>query len=406
MASAMPEGRVVVLVAAVQFAAMLDFMMVMPLGPDFAAALGIAQSGIGTVGGAYTLAACIAGVAGSFFLDRFDRRSALAAALCGLALATVAGGLAWDEGSMLAARVAAGLFGGPAMALSLAIVADVVPAERRGRAMGMASAGFALAATVGVPLGLELAQRGGWRLPFFAVGGLALAILAAVPLAVPPLRAHLSPVWPKGRRHFAMVGGLLVRPAGRLSFLLMILTMVAAFAIIPNIAVYVIGNLGFPREELGLLYLAGGVVGLATVAVAGRAVDRFGATVVVAVVTIGIALSLADAFLHAPVLPLLLLIPLLMIFNAARMIAGSTVLTRVPRPEERAGFRSLASAAGAFLSSALLAERPQGGLLHMDRVAAIAIAVTLAVPFVVAALERRLEREAAAAPATLAPAEA
>lgn len=410
MASVLSERRVVLLAAAVQFVNILDFMMVMPLGPDFAAALGMAESHIGYIGGAYTLAACLAGIAGSFFLDRFDRRAALMAALAGLGLATLMGGLAWGEGSMLLSRVVAGLFGGPAMALSLAVVADIVPVARRGRAMGLVSAGFALAATAGVPLGLELAHRGGWRLPFFAVGGLAVAIVAVLPLAVPRLSAHLDAEG--GRSLIAMVGGLVARPAGRLSFLLMTLTMVAAFAIIPNIAVYVVGNLAFPREQLGLLYLAGGVVGLVTVRLAGGAVDRFGATSVVAVATIGIALSLGDAFLHAPLLPLLLLIPVFMIFNAARMIAGSTMLTRVPRPDERAGFMSLssavqsaASAAGAFLSSALLAPRPEGGLLHMDRVAALAIAITLVVPFVVLALERRLGREEAASLA-LVPAEA
>ena len=51
------ERMVVLLVAAVQFVNILDFMMVMPLGPDFAAALGIPTSHIGMIGGSYTLAA-------------------------------------------------------------------------------------------------------------------------------------------------------------------------------------------------------------------------------------------------------------------------------------------------------------------------------------------------------------
>src|SRR5262245_56130429 len=72
------ERRIVFLIGAVHFINVLDFMMVMPLGPDFARQLGIPSSQLGLVGGSYTAAAAAAGIAGAFFLDRFDRRRALA----------------------------------------------------------------------------------------------------------------------------------------------------------------------------------------------------------------------------------------------------------------------------------------------------------------------------------------
>ncbi len=51
------ESRFVLLVGAVQLVNVLDFMMVMPLGPDFAKGLGIPTSEIGYIGGSYTAAA-------------------------------------------------------------------------------------------------------------------------------------------------------------------------------------------------------------------------------------------------------------------------------------------------------------------------------------------------------------
>ena len=84
---------VVFLIAAVQFVNILDFMMVMPLGPLFAAGLGFPTSRVGLVGGSYTAAAGLAGILGSFFLERFDRRKALGVAVLGLVLSTAAGGL-------------------------------------------------------------------------------------------------------------------------------------------------------------------------------------------------------------------------------------------------------------------------------------------------------------------------
>ena len=127
------ERTIVFLVGAIQFVNILDFMMVMPLGPDFARALGFSASHIGYVGGAYTAAACVAGLVGALFLDRFDRRSALAVCMAGLIAGTAAGGFATGLPSLMAARVLAGAFGGPATSISLAIVADAIPAERRGK---------------------------------------------------------------------------------------------------------------------------------------------------------------------------------------------------------------------------------------------------------------------------------
>ena len=62
------ERTIVFCVAAVQFVNILDFMIVMPLGPDFAKALGIPLSHLGYVGGAYTAAACVSGLVGALFL--------------------------------------------------------------------------------------------------------------------------------------------------------------------------------------------------------------------------------------------------------------------------------------------------------------------------------------------------
>ena len=56
-------------------------LIVMPMGPDFAKALLIPESHLGYVGGAYTAAACVSGLLGSLFLDKFDRRKALAVAM-------------------------------------------------------------------------------------------------------------------------------------------------------------------------------------------------------------------------------------------------------------------------------------------------------------------------------------
>ena len=72
--TAVSERVIVLLIGAVQFVNILDFVMVMPMGPDFAVALHIPSSKLGWIGGAYTAAAAVSGLVGSLFLDRFDAR--------------------------------------------------------------------------------------------------------------------------------------------------------------------------------------------------------------------------------------------------------------------------------------------------------------------------------------------
>src|SRR5262245_33155105 len=111
------ERAVVFLLGTVQFVNILDFMMVAPLGPDYATALTIHEEMIGWIVGAYTVAAAIAGFSGSFFLDRFDRRKALTIAALGLAVGTLSGAFAVGLWSLIAARLFAGAFGGPATSI-------------------------------------------------------------------------------------------------------------------------------------------------------------------------------------------------------------------------------------------------------------------------------------------------
>ena len=101
-------GAALLVLAAVHFVNLLDFMMVMPLGPDFAAALGIPMSHLGIVGGSYTASATVVGILGSLLLDRWERRSALTVSVCGLGLATMTGALATGTASLVATRMAAG----------------------------------------------------------------------------------------------------------------------------------------------------------------------------------------------------------------------------------------------------------------------------------------------------------
>ena len=58
-----PESLIILILFLVQFIDVLDFMVVMPLGPDFAKELGMDQANLGWLASSYTLAAAVSGTA-------------------------------------------------------------------------------------------------------------------------------------------------------------------------------------------------------------------------------------------------------------------------------------------------------------------------------------------------------
>jgi predicted MFS family arabinose efflux permease len=405
MARQPSERTVIFLIGAVQFVNILDFMMVLPLGPFFAGPLGIPASRIGVIGGSYTAAAALSGIACSFFLDRFDRRKALGVAVAGLVLATALGGFSTGFGSIVFARILAGLFGGPATSLSLSIVADVIPAERRGKALGAVMGAFSVSAVLGVPAGLELARWGGWRLPFFSVAGLGLLLLPVAIALLPPLTGHLV----GGRRPRTGFVSLLSRPTVQLSAAVTMALMASAFLVIPVVTPYLVFNLRFPDRDLKWIYMIGGALSFVLLRVIGALVDRFGST---RLATVGTGVFLVVAWFafvrYDPRIPVTVLFVLFMLGMNFRMAPYQTLISKVPAPQERASFMSLMGAvqhlstsAGAMFSSVILATGGRGELVGMPRLGGIAMAVASVAPVLFWLVERRLGRVAPVAALTV-----
>lgn len=399
------ERAIVLLVAVVQFVNILDFMMVMPMGPYFAASLGIPLSRLGFIGGSYTAAAMASGLVGSAFLDRFGRRNALVVALLGLSVGTALGGVAHGFGSLLLARVLAGAFGGPATAVSLSIIADTVPAARRGRAMGEVMRAFSVASVLGVPFGLELAHRWSWRAPFFCVAAAGLLVSAATAALLPPLRDHLTrkpPATDDAPEAPSATRLLLRKRTVQLAYLMSATSMMGGFVLIPNITPYLVQNLGYPRAGLGRLYFFGGLCSFLTLQFAGRLVDRWGGFRVAAPATLVIAWVVFEGFVRPhPWMPPVAFFVLWMSAMGFRNVGMQATASRVPSPTERARFMSLqsavqhgASSLGAMVSTRLLREGADHRLSGMSRVAVVTVTLFAALPFLLAALERRLKGEA------------
>lgn len=390
------ERAVIFLIGAVQFVNILDFVMVMPLGPDFAKGLGIDISHIGYLSASYTGAASVAGVVGGAFLDRFDRRKALAVSMLGLVVATAAGGLATGFTTLMMARVLAGLFGGPATSLAMSIVAELIPVERRGRAMGAVMGAFSIASVVGIPLALKVAELGSWRTPFLTVAGIGLLVVLGAIFFLPPMRGHLE----EGRRqdHPVEARELLQNRDVQLSYLMSALVMMSGFVLIPNISGYVQQNLGYPRSSVGDIYFFGGIVSFITLRLAGPRVDKLGAfRVGVVAAVLGVFITYIGFINYPAWLPIPVLFMGFMMATGLRNVAYNTLTSRVPSNAVRARFMSLQSAVGhmasalaAYLSSVVLVTLPDGKLGGIEQIATLSILMTVMIPFMMRVVEQRI----------------
>lgn len=370
------SARAVVLIATVKFVFILDFMMLMPLGPDVAAALGFSAERLGWLSASYTLASMLGGLLAIRWLDRFSRRPAFLLCFGTLVVATAATTQAWNLPTLLLLRGLTGLAGAPAVALGMAIVIDAVPPQARGRAIGRVMIGFSLAAVAGIPLALELARLGSWVTPFWLVAGLgALVWLAAwqlLPSSTPVADTGSPAVSP-----FSLLSQAVVRKA----CLIQAGNQFAAFLVVPHFSAFFLLNLGFPREYLGLLYLVGGIAAFVTMQALGQLTDRYGAAWSAGVATLATVIGLTP-FLNLDWPWLVLPFVLFMAGNAGRNVSIAALTTQVPTPAERAGYlalegivQDLAVTLAAVAASVILMTGAGGELAGAHWVAALAMAL-------------------------------
>lgn len=331
-------------IAGIQFTHILDFMIMMPLGPQFTRLFAISDAQFGLLVSAYTIAAGVSGLAAATYVDRFDRKHLLLTLYVLFGLATLACGLAPGYGFLMVARVAAGVFGGVLSALAQTIVADVIPFERRGRAMGLVMSSFSVSTVAGVPLGLFMATHLGWQAPFIGIAALSgvLAIGAAVTL--PRLNHHLKA---EGRPSvWRGIGMVLAEPNHQRAFAFSALLMFTGFTVLPYITIYMQTNVGLLPTQIPYIYLCGGVATLFTARLIGRLSDRWGKVPTFTALALAVIVPLLATTLMPrwPLWAVLVVSTALFIFMSGRMIPGMALITGAVTPALRGTFMALNAA--------------------------------------------------------------
>ena len=380
------ERRLLFVLAGIQFSHILDFMIMMPLGPMLMADFAIGTHEFGLLVASYSFCAAVSSLTAATFVDRFERKGLLLTVFALFAAATLACGLAPGFVSLLAARGLAGAFGGLMGALVHTMVGDAVPYPRRARAGGAISMAFSLATVAGVPASLWLANHFHWRAAFYFIALFSAAFLLLGRSFLPQIRHHLEPGGEGGPHLLAPTLALLRKTDHLKALAYSAMIIFSGFTVIPYLTVYAVGNVGIALGDIPYVYLAGGAATLLTARRIGRWADQRGKVPVYRRLALLALLPLlaVTQLGAAPLEVWLACTTAFFVLVSGRMIPAMTIIVSAVRPQLRGTFmslnatvQSLAMGLATTLGGFLVTQETSGRLVGYDRVGYVAIGASL-----------------------------
>lgn len=395
---------VVALLAFLQFTVVLDFMILSPLGALLLKELDVTTRQFGLVVSAYAFSAGASGLLTAGFADRFDRKKLLLFFYSGFLLGTLCCGLAPGYGTLLAARIVTGLFGGVVGSITMAIAADLFALEVRGRVMGVIQTAFAASQVMGIPIGLLLSNHWGWHAPFLMITVIGLVVGVIIALRLRPVDGHLA-LRSEGNA-FAHLLATVSKPDYLRGFAATIFLATGGFMLMPFGSAFTVHNLGIDIEKLPVIYVSTGVCSI----IAGPLIGRFSDTVgkyrmlfagtVLGMVLVVIYCSLGTT----PLWEVIALNMVLFVAISARMISSQALNSAVPEPRDRGAYMSvnssiqqLSGGVASALAGVIVVQTPSGKLERYDMlgyVVVVAMGITLALMYSVHKLVQRRAADA------------
>lgn len=393
------QKAVIAMLAFLQFAVIIDFMLMAPLGALIMPALNATTAQFGTVVSAYAFAAGAAGFLAAGFADRFDRKKLLLFFYAGFIIGTAWCGLARSFESLLAARIFTGLFGGVIGSVVLAIATDLFIPEQRGRVMGFIQTAFAASQILGIPAGIWLSTHWNWQVPFLTLAALGLAVGLLIALVMKPVNAHLT--LKQERSPLGHLVHTLVEPRHALSFLAVLFLATGGFMLMPFSSAFTVYNLGIDLEHLPMIYLATGIAMIFIGPLVGRFTDAVGKLRMFLIGT-GIMMVMVVIYtnLSTSTVVMVALINVVMFLGIfSRMIPFQALMTQVPAPTHRGAFNAvtaslsqLAGGLAAVVAGHIVTEGAGGRLQHYNVAGYVVVATGLLASVLMWRIDRSVRR--------------
>ncbi len=390
---------VVASLAFLQFAVILDFMIVAPLGALVMPALDMSPRQFGFIVSAYAFSAGASGLLVAGFADRYDRKKLLLFFYAGFVLGTLWCGLANSFHALLAARIVTGIFGGVIGGMVLAIATDLFEPQQRGRVMGFIQTSFAASQILGLPAGIYLSNHWGWHAPFLVMVGIGILAGLVVAWKLRPVAAHLKE--PQEHSPWMHLYHTVIEPRHWSAFLTMMLLATGGFMLMPFGSAYVVNNLGIAITSLPTIYLVTGIFTIFIAPIVGRLADRLGKYPVFLGGSI-LSVVMVLIYTHLPPVSLTVIIIVNVVLFLAifsRMIPFQALSTSVPEMTKRGAYNSLGAAIqqvsggiASVIAGHIVTSAADGKLEHFPVVGYVVICATLTTMYTTWKMKQGIER--------------
>src|SRR5215207_224986 len=206
-------GATLAIVSLALFMVVLDNLIVTVALPAIRADLGATLQSLEWTINAYTLAFAVTLIPGAALGDRFGRRRLFLVGLALFTASSAAAALAPTTSALVAARALQGIGGAIVAPLTLTLLADAFPAQRRGVALGIWSGISGTGVALGPLVGGAVIDSISWHWIFWINVPIGLALLPAGALLLreshgPSSRVDVPGVGLAGVGLFALVFGL------------------------------------------------------------------------------------------------------------------------------------------------------------------------------------------------------
>jgi len=329
------------------FSSASQTMIIAPILPQIGDQLGIHAAALGTLVSAYTLMVGIFAILAGPVSDKIGRRRILLLGCGTMTVALVLHGFVTGYASFLAVRVFAGSAGGMLSGAAVSYIGDYFPYHRRGWATGWVMSGSAVGQIVGIPLGIVLSSRWGFRAPFWIFAATMAATVALLFLRVPqpPVKRTTGRLSP--RKAAADYLGMLKRPEVAWAAAAYFVMFLGVSLFIVYLPTWLERDRGITPAEIATMYFLGGIANVVTGPQAGRISDRVGRRRIILQACVGLSLVMVatpllvrDEWVAYP------MFFVLMVLIAMRTSPFSALLTALVTDERRGSLMSLTVALG------------------------------------------------------------
>lgn len=400
------EKIVLLLLATLNFTHIMDFMIMMPLGNYLMPKFNISSGEFSMLVAAYTFSAGVSGFSAAFVVDRYDRKKVLLFAYSGFLLGTLCCAIAPSYLFLFTSRIVAGIFGGLISAQVLSIVADLIPYERRGAAMGMIMAAFSVASVFGVPFGLYLANQFSWHTPFWFIVGTGILLLPFIIRYIPPMNGHIFRNKNKRTHPVRLIKDILQNKMQLYALSLSACLMLGHFMIIPFLNPFLEFNMGFSKTQTPMVYMVGGALTLFSSPLIGRIADRIGKQKLFTVLVL-MAVFPIMFITNMPAIPFPLVLCVTgfwFVISSGRSIPAQAIISNVVPAERRGSFMSFNAAVqqifvglASVLAGIIVTATPEHRIVHYDITGYVSVVVILSSIFLIRRLRPDESRKSSSA---------